>query len=138
MEDTTTVNAFADTSYSTNNRGVTSSLNAASSDTNNDNNDNGVDAPSDELPRLMPASEDNTNIPRLQFGETLKLDHLGPVIINADGTTRQIANWDAMTKQEQTVTWRRISKRNQERIEALQKKAAAEEGKEEDENRGEL
>ena len=44
---------------------------------------------------------------------------MGPVIINADGTTRQIANWDQMTKREQEVTWRRISKRNEERRKAL-------------------
>ena len=44
---------------------------------------------------------------------------MGPVIINADGTTRRIANWDQMTQGEQQVAWRRISKRNEERQRAL-------------------
>ena len=44
---------------------------------------------------------------------------MGPVIINADGTTRRIDNWDQMTEQEQKVAWRRISKRNEERRKAL-------------------
>lgn len=41
------------------------------------------------------------------------------MIINADGTTRRIDNWDQMTKGEQEVAWRRIAKRNEERREAL-------------------
>ena len=44
---------------------------------------------------------------------------MGPVIINTDGTTRQISNWDQMTKREQEVTWKRISKRNEERRKVL-------------------
>ncbi len=44
---------------------------------------------------------------------------MGPVIINADGTTRRIDNWDQMTKSEQEVAWRRIAKRNEERRRAL-------------------
>ena len=35
------------------------------------------------------------------------------------GTTRSIANWDQMTEQERKVAWRRISKRNEERRNAL-------------------
>ena len=44
---------------------------------------------------------------------------MGPIIINADGTTRQIANWENMSANEQKVAWRRISKRNEERRKAL-------------------
>lgn len=44
---------------------------------------------------------------------------MGPVIINADGTTRRIDNWDQMTKSEQEVAWRRIAKRNEERRRVL-------------------
>ena len=56
---------------------------------------------------------------RILKKETISFEEMGPVIINADGTTRQIANWDQMTKREQEVTWRRISKRNEERRKAL-------------------
>ncbi len=44
---------------------------------------------------------------------------MGPVIINADGTTRRIDNWDQMTMGEQGVAWRRIAKRNEERRNVL-------------------
>jgi len=52
-------------------------------------------------------------------GEALKLDDLGPIIINTDGTTRRISNWSEMTKQEQESSWRMISARNKKRIEEL-------------------
>lgn len=51
--------------------------------------------------------------------ESIRFEEMGPVIINADGTTRRIDNWDQMTKQEQEVAWRRISKRNEQRRKAL-------------------
>ncbi len=51
--------------------------------------------------------------------ESIRFEEMGPVIINADGTTRRIDNWDQMTKGEQEVAWRRIAKRNEERREAL-------------------
>ena len=53
------------------------------------------------------------------FSESIRFEEMGPVIINADGTTRRIDNWDQMTKKEQEVAWRRISKRNEERRKAL-------------------
>ena len=51
--------------------------------------------------------------------DSISFEEMGPVIINADGSTRQIDNWDTMTKKEQEVAWRRISKRNEERRKAL-------------------
>ena len=67
--------------------------------------------------------------------ETISFEEMGPVIINTDGTTRQISNWDQMTKREQEVTWKRISKRNEERRKALleqQKKLEEAEKKDEE------
>ena len=63
---------------------------------------------------------------------------MGPVIINSDGTTRRIDNWDQMTKGEQEVAWRRIAKRNEERrkvllerqLEQQEQQKESEEGKE--------
>ena len=60
---------------------------------------------------------------------------MGPVIINSDGTTRRIDNWDQMTKGEQEVAWRRIAKRNEERRKVLlerqqEQQKESEEGKE--------
>jgi predicted Fe-S protein YdhL (DUF1289 family) len=57
----------------------------------------------------------------------MKLDHLGPIIINTDGTTRRIDNWDTLSEREKETTWRRIKKRNAERREMLEAKLKAEE-----------
>jgi len=53
------------------------------------------------------------------FSESITFEAMGPVIINSDGTTRRIDNWDQMTEKEQEVAWRRISKRNEARRKAL-------------------
>lgn len=59
----------------------------------------------------------------LRVGESLDFEELGPIIINSDGTTRRIANWDDMTAQEQQVTWKRIAARNKRRLEELKSRA---------------
>ena len=76
----------------------------------------GENGGAEELPRLPPVDPNSTEkIRTLKFGETLRLEDMGPIIINTDGTTRRIDNWKEMTKHEQEVTWRRIKKRNEER-----------------------
>ena len=73
-----------------------------------------------QQPLLLPESnKDDPSIPKIQLGDTISFEEMGPVIINADGTTRRIDNWDKMSKHEQEVAWRRISKRNAERRAAL-------------------
>lgn len=71
-------------------------------------------ASSGEVPRL-PESDPNADIPTLKLGETITFEEMGPVILNMDGTTRRINNWNEMSDKEREVTWRRISKRNEER-----------------------
>lgn len=69
-----------------------------------------------------PDSQGETeNLRELKLGEKLSLDDLGPIIINSDGTTRRINNWDKLTKAEQEKTLRVISKRNKKRLEILKK-----------------
>jgi hypothetical protein len=75
-----------------------------------------------EIPQL-PASDSNADIPTIKLGETIKLAGMGPVIINTDGTTRRIDNWNELTDKEKEVTFRRISKRNEERRKALMEQA---------------
>jgi hypothetical protein len=65
------------------------------------------------LPPPDPSSGES--VPKIKLGETVSFEELGPVIINADGTTRRIDNWDQMTDGERQVAWRRISQRNEER-----------------------
>ncbi|CAG7917151.1 unnamed protein product [Penicillium olsonii] len=55
-------------------------------------------------------------------GTEVKLDHLGPMVVNVDGTLSQIGNWAQMTDSEKESTMRIIGKRNQKRLEALKAK----------------
>jgi predicted Fe-S protein YdhL (DUF1289 family) len=74
---------------------------------------------SDTIPRLLPAGDNDKDIPVLKLGETISFEALGPIILNTDGTTRRISNWDDMTEQEQQTTWRRIKQRNEQRRQHL-------------------
>ena len=68
-------------------------------------------------------------------GASVSLDELGPIIVNADGTTRRITNWAELTPGEQERTKVRIAKRNAKRIAKL--KEAAGVGEETGEGSGE-
>jgi hypothetical protein len=68
----------------------------------------------DAVPQL-PESSGDPSIPSIRLGETIRFEEWGPIILNKDGTTRRIANWEDLSPQEQAVTWRRIAKRNEER-----------------------
>lgn len=59
-------------------------------------------------------------------GSTVKLDALGPMVVNVDGTLSRISNWDGMTEMEQKNTLRVLGKRNKQRLEALKAKEAEE------------
>lgn len=72
-----------------------------------------------DIPLLNPGDPNDESIRSIKLGETIRFEEMGPVIINTDGTTRRIANWDQLTKGEQEATWRRISKRNEERRKVL-------------------
>ena len=92
----------------------------------------GVD---DVLP--LPEPDHNNDVISLEIGGAqIKLDKLGPVVIQSDGlchgydllslclnlftgTMTQIANWDQMTPDEQQLTLRKISQRNAQRKENL-------------------
>ena len=69
------------------------------------------------LPR--PSDSNDDSIPSIRLGETIRFEEWGPIILNTDGTTRRIDNWDQLTEHEKQVTWRRISKRNEQRRLAL-------------------
>lgn len=56
-------------------------------------------------------------------GQAVKLDHLGPLVVNKDGTLSRIANWETMTDIERQNTLRILVKRNQVRTEALKEAA---------------
>jgi hypothetical protein len=51
----------------------------------------------------------------------MKLDHLGPLVVNKDGTLSRIGNWAEMSEIERQNTLRVLGKRNMLRREALEK-----------------
>jgi hypothetical protein len=53
---------------------------------------------------------------------SIKLDHLGPMVVNVDGTMSRISNWDKMADIEKENTLRIIGKRNKARLEVLRAK----------------
>ncbi|KAL4778370.1 hypothetical protein BJX76DRAFT_362792 [Aspergillus varians] len=60
-------------------------------------------------------------------GDGVKLDHLGPLVVNTDGTLARISNWPQMTEIEKQNTLRIVGKRNKQRMERLKAQAKEEE-----------
>lgn len=54
-------------------------------------------------------------------GMGIKLDKLGPIIVNTDWTLTRISNWGNMSEGERQTALRRIAKRNNERTEQLRR-----------------
>lgn len=52
-------------------------------------------------------------------GSTVKLDHMGPLVVNKDGSLSRINNWGEMSEIEKKNTLRVLGKRNMLRREAL-------------------
>lgn len=79
-------------------------------------------------PLALPEISSNSTQLDMSNGDTsVKLDHLGPMVVNVDGTLSRIANWEAMAEIEKNATIRIIGKRNRERLEVLKTEAKAEE-----------
>ena len=72
-----------------------------------------------------PGGSANRDQTLLVGGQPLKLDALGPIVLNSDGTTSRISNWSAMTEAEQRNTIRLIAKRNKKRQAELTAAASA-------------
>ncbi|CCJ29611.1 unnamed protein product [Pneumocystis jirovecii] len=72
-----------------------------------------------QTPLMLPAVPSNpsatTGVPQA----TLRLDQLGPVIVNSDGTLARIDNWAALTDAEKRNIERLLVRRNCARLEAL-------------------
>lgn len=103
----------------------TSAHNMASSATTNPSTEpqeqNNESNESKSPPLALPPTSDSTD-QKLDIngqGTTVSLDHLGPIVVNQDGTMSRISNWDKMTEIEKQNTMRIIGKRNKQRLEAL-------------------
>ncbi|KAJ4363184.1 hypothetical protein N0V83_010304 [Neocucurbitaria cava] len=78
------------------------------------------------LPEPSSSQEETTKVDI--NGEGVKLDHLGPLVVNKDGTLSRITNWATMAEIERQNTLRILGKRNQLRRESLKKEQGGREG----------
>lgn len=100
---------------SSDNQVVTTSANTVDSDSFHPSSS------STSEPQGLPAPSDAKGI-KLAVGEDgVKLDAMGPMVVNKDGTLSRIANWDKMADIEKQNTLRVLGKRNKQRLEALEK-----------------
>jgi hypothetical protein len=81
-----------------------------------------IDENPDRLPSLpAPSPEAEGGARRLEVGgAALKLEELGPMVLNVDGTVSRITNWASLTERERRATVRVLTKRNAERAARLQ------------------
>jgi len=87
-----------------------------------------------KAPLALPEAPSNaTQLDMSNGGTTVSLDHLGPMVVNVDGTMSRISNWDKMAEIEKKATLRIIGKRNKERLAALKKAGAQNDGEAEQE-----
>ena len=101
---TTTTSAAEDTSTST----------STSTET-----DSKPDPPQKGLPAPPPKDSKQLNV---GSDEGIRFDHLGPIVVNKDGSMSRITNWDAMAPIERENTLRILKKRNRARLDALREK----------------
>lgn len=85
--------------------------------------DNAEQHPENYTPLPLPPAPADGDATQLDAstGKAIKLDHLGPMVVNRDGTLSRIANWQQMTEIERQNTLRILGKRNQLRREELEK-----------------
>ncbi|EIM22714.1 hypothetical protein WALSEDRAFT_63343 [Wallemia mellicola CBS 633.66] len=75
---------------------------------------------SEENERLALPAPDTSEHPTLEVnGGSVSLDHLGPMVVNSDGTLSRINNWEGLSQIEKDKTLRLIVKRNRQRLESL-------------------
>mmetsp|Transcript_25430 Transcript_25430/g.41005 ORF Transcript_25430/g.41005 Transcript_25430/m.41005 type:complete len:104 (-) Transcript_25430:2337-2648(-) len=74
--------------------------------------------PEEDVPLLAPVEEE-AGLPQVPLGGSIKFEELGPIILNSDGTTRRIENWQQLSQREREWTLKKIAQRNKERADAL-------------------
>ncbi|KAL7937539.1 hypothetical protein V8C35DRAFT_292762 [Trichoderma chlorosporum] len=114
-------------------RSLISPFSSSSSNMSSSQDDSSSSTPSTEPSsrNALPAPGSSENITTLDVsgsGTTVKLDALGPMVVNVDGTMSRISNWDKMADIEKENTLRIIGKRNQQRLAALRKARGISEG----------
>lgn len=85
----------------------------------NTTDDATVSEPVQSKPLLALPAADSSSTQLNVNGDSIKLDHLGPMVVNTDGTLSRIGNWQEMGEIERKNTLRVLGKRNKARLEAL-------------------
>ncbi|KAM0347907.1 hypothetical protein ACHAPU_004406 [Fusarium lateritium] len=65
------------------------------------------------------AADKGDGVMSLRVGESVRLDAMGPLVVNTDGTMGRIGNWAGMTKGEKEQTVKLLGKRNKQRLDAI-------------------
>ncbi|KAI1800694.1 hypothetical protein F4811DRAFT_556554 [Daldinia bambusicola] len=92
----------------------------------NENEQQQQQASESKTPLPLPEPDQTGDATQLPVGgEGVKLDHLGPLVVNEDGTMSRIANWAEMAEIERNNTLRILGKRNKMRLDALRAKGQA-------------
>ncbi|KZS95455.1 hypothetical protein SISNIDRAFT_483688 [Sistotremastrum niveocremeum HHB9708] len=81
-----------------------------------------LDNSAQNAPLALPAPVSQEGVSQLNVGSTLKLDELGPMVVNSDGTLSRIANWREMSEIEKDRTLRVLVARNRVRLANEEKK----------------
>ena len=76
----------------------------------------------DQNPLALPY-EPHNDVQTVDYSNCFKLDQLGPMIINTDGSIQRVSNWNELTQEEQDRTFRLICARNQKRLAILKAQA---------------
>ncbi|KAI9038501.1 uncharacterized protein KD926_010713 [Aspergillus affinis] len=83
---------------------------------------------------LPDASSADSHTPKLDVSgngdSTVTLDHLGPMVVNQDGSLSRITNWAQMTDIEKKNTLRVLGKRNKLRLDAVKAAGEGQQGQE--------
>ena len=75
----------------------------------------------DEKVQGLPAPGEGYKLDVSGEGSSVSLGHLGPLVVNRDGTTGRVANWETMTVHEKETTLALLKKRNKARLDVLKK-----------------
>ncbi|CAG8775853.1 4856_t:CDS:2, partial [Acaulospora colombiana] len=64
------------------------------------------------LPATETINPDSEAATSVELNSAVKLDELGPMVVNSDGTVSRIANWQEMSDIEKERTYKVLLKRN--------------------------
>lgn len=79
----------------------------------------------DQQPLALPAAPTEEEAQKLDVNangnpNVVKLDHLGPMVVNTDGTLSRIHNWAQMSEAERERTAKVLGRRNKARLAVLE------------------